>query len=177
MAEGAAIRERRGSLGLWILGPVLGLAALILAIGPLPQTGCGPEITLTGSGAGVFYLTLAAVLTASALGAGLWRLTRVGSRDALIRAAGFIGAVVVALVLARFIGGGSVAGVPTVMVFLVGLVVTFCAFSILVVSWWERARVEETGLTLPVYLLGTGLFVYPTLVDIVASFTSGTWAC
>jgi hypothetical protein len=177
MAEGAAIRGRRGSLGLWILGPVLGLAALILAIGPLPKTGCGPEVSITGSGAGVFYLALAGALTAAAIGTGAWRLARVGSRDALIRAAGFGGAVAVGLLLARLVGGSHTAAVPLVTVFVIGLVVTFCAFSILVVSWWERARTEEAGLALPVYLLGTGFFVYPSLVDIVASLTSGTWGC
>jgi hypothetical protein len=175
---GLAIRgPREGSLGPWILGPVLGLAALIVAIGPLPKTGCGHGITLTHSGAGIFYLALAAVLTALAIGTGIWWLTRVGRRDSLLRAAGFAGAVVLAAVLFAILDGSTVAGVPTVMVFLVGLVVTAGCFFALLATWRGRLRADQAGMTLPVYLLGTGLFVYPSLVDLVASLVSGTWGC
>jgi len=195
MTATLAIRGQDGGpLGRWIVGPLVGLAVLLGAIAVLPSHGCGHGITLTDSTAGIFYLALAVAATVIAVGAGIWRFRALGGDDAGPRGGEWrnddpadgrswtdprvIGAALfVVAVAALAILGGSEAATVLFFVVVLGLPATGGAFFLLLVAWVKRRKADEVGLTLPLYLLGSGLFVYPPLVDLVASTLSGTYRC
>jgi hypothetical protein len=166
-----------GPLGRWIVGPLVVLAALVGAVALLPSHGCGPGITLTHAAGGVLYLALAAVATGLAVGAGIWRLRRVDGTRAAVRAIAILVSVVVAILLLIVVGEGGIAAGLTFVVFILGLAATGGALLSLLAALVNRRDADEVGLALPLYLLGSGLFVYPPLVDIVAGTVSGTYGC
>jgi hypothetical protein len=186
MTAAPAIRRQGGlSLAVWVLGPVVGLAAVLAAFTLLPEHGCDRSFSLTGTTGGIVFLVVAGLATALAIGAGIWRFeclysgertdeqTPPPSRRTVLTT--LLSALAVLVALAVF-GGGQVLATEVFFVFILGAMATFVAFLMVAAAALLR-RPSEVGMVLPVYLVGSGLFIYPAFVDLAASFSSGTWGC
>jgi hypothetical protein len=179
-----AIRgEDGGPLGVWAVGPVIGFAAVLAAFTLLPEHGCDR----------LAFLAVAGLATLLAIGAGVWRFEglyrheRAGEGEEGVRDAPpppsrrsvvvTLLAALAVLVALAIIGGGQVLTTEVFFVFVLGAFATFIAFLMVAAGCLGRIRADEVGMALPVYLVGSGLFVYPAMIDLAASFSSGSWGC
>ncbi|HEY2477290.1 MAG TPA: hypothetical protein VGI17_01010 [Solirubrobacterales bacterium] len=72
MAATPAIGERGGSLGRWIVAPIVGAVVLVVVAFQMHEAGCGAS--LTDQAAGVVFSVLSAMAVLATLGLGAWRL-------------------------------------------------------------------------------------------------------
>jgi hypothetical protein len=187
MTAAPAIRRHGGGpLAVWVLGPVVGLAAVLAAFTLLPEHGCDRSFSLTGATGGIVFLAVAALATALAIGAGIWRFESLysderpdeqappPSRRSVLTT--LLSALAVLVALAIW-GGSQVLATEVFFAFILGGLATFVAFLMVAAAALFRRPSDEVGMALPVYLVGSGLFIYPVFVDLAASFSSGTWGC
>jgi hypothetical protein len=194
MTAAPAIQRRGGGpLGVWAVGPVIGLAAVLAALASLPEHGCNDGFSLTDSAAGIIFLAVAGIASALSIGAGVWRFEslyrheRAGeqaeaegdvppppSRRSVVGT--LLAALAILVALAAW-GGSDALATEVFFAFILGGLATFVAFLFVAVASVRRRPPDEVDMALPVYLVGSGLFVYPALVDLAFSFSSGTWGC
>jgi hypothetical protein len=188
MTAAPAIRREGGApLGVWVLGPVVGLAAVLAAAQPLPEQGCDHGYSMTHVTSGIFFLAVAGLAAALAIGTGIWRFERLyaderpdeqeappPSRRTVLTT--LLAALAVLVALAAF-GGSQVVATEVFFVAILGGLATFVAFLMVAGAALLRRRPDQVGMALPAYLVGSGLFVYPAVVDLFVSFSSGTWGC
>jgi hypothetical protein len=144
-------------LPLWILPPLLLLAAVVVAALSLPEVECGGEETEAGVD-GAVLVALVVFSAVATVAAGLFRLVTMtlrrqyGSRDAWILLAALLVVAVtgVAYAPAQSFAAGVAIG---------GLALTGLALLALVVAALARKRVEAVGILLPIYLFGAA-FAY-----------------
>lgn len=160
-------------LGLWICLPLLAWGVIWIAALSMPASDCDGYGTDTGEGEALIIVLVAAASLATA-GAALWRLVDLSREKAFSvrRDLAIGGSVVVAQTLAVF---ASTPRVRIQVLPLVGLLLTGLALLVLLVAWAARARPNQVGLLLPLYLLGAALFAYPLVGLLALASSSGTF--
>ena len=160
--------ERRAA---WIFVPALAVVLVYLVAGAaLPAADCdGVSDEASGFAQGMALLVTAGSSLACLAAAGrhLARLHRAGSRSAAV---GIAVAALAVLLGAVLISSGGEWIVP---VFVGGLITTGLSFLVLLATMASGRRVGEAGVTLPLYLTGMAIFVFPTVLFFFALGNSG----
>jgi hypothetical protein len=179
MAAAEAIRGPGGGpLGRWVIGPPAGLALLVAVSTQLGSHHCNGG-GLTSETLGIVFEVIGLGGAAVLVGAGLWRIAMLVRRRGGRRWADRRIVAVVLLVLLAFavftVRGNGLAEAAILGVLLLGLLVTVFCFLAVTVAWFQHQEVDEVGLLLPAYLIGSGLLVYLPVVGLVAAIVGGCW--
>ena len=150
------------------------LAALILvwlvADAALPASNCDGVSVEASDFAKVAALV---VIGAASLGACLAAAIRLGSS---LRSRDGRGPLAVLLAAAAIVLGAlllPIGGAPVIALFVLGLAATWVALLGLLVMLAAGRSKDRTGPLLPVYLLGCGLFLYPSVLFLFAIGNAG----
>jgi hypothetical protein len=173
-----------GSLAAWVVGPLLGLATLIVLATQLNAHICSEEMGLTDETVGLVFVLVAWAAIAAVVAAALLRLVLLVRRRRqdpemrrwVDRRAAFLiglGAAALAVYAAGGLSGG--AGAAFFVLFIFGFFATLVAFVSLAVAWAQRRGADEVGMLLPFYLAGSGLFVFLPVLVIAGIAVNGCW--
>jgi hypothetical protein len=158
-------------LAVWIFAPVLAVVLVYLVAGAaLPTADCdGISDEASGFAQGMALLVTAGASLGCLAAAGLHlaRLRRAGAGSASL---GIAVSVLVVLLGALLISTGGEWILPF---FAAGLIATGISFLVLLATVASGRTIDEVGVTLPLYLTGTAIFVYPTVLFFFALGNSG----
>jgi hypothetical protein len=177
-ADQAIQRQGGGPLGRWVVAPLAGLVALIAVATQLGSHNCGGG-GMTSEALGVVFEVIGLGGAAALVGAGLWRIAMLIRRRGGRRWADRRIVAVVLLALIVFAGfvvrDNDLAAAAILGVLLFGLLLTGFCFLAVTVAWLQRQEIDEVGMLLPAYLLGSALLVYLPVVAFVAVLVGGCW--
>jgi uncharacterized membrane protein len=158
-------------LGAWLFIPALAVVLVYLVAGSaLPAADCdGISDEASGFAQGMALLVTAgaSLCCLAAAGRHLTRLHRDGNGSASL---GIAVVVLVVLVGALLISVGDERIVPF---FVLGLIATGVCFLALLGIMLAGRTIDEVGVTLPFYLTGMAIFVFPTVLFFFALGNSG----
>jgi hypothetical protein len=151
---------------------LLGLAPVLLAAANLPSSNCDGEPVSDGIQTAVLIVvtsiaSLSLCIAAGMRLAGLWRQGHRALSMSSLRAL-----LVVALVVVALLGFEVVEHWVGIVLYL-GFLGTGLCMLILLVAWIARRDADGVGLLVPLYLLGTAIFIYPGLALFALAINSG----
>jgi len=179
MAAAPAIRVQAGGpLGRWVLGPLAGLAALLVLATQLRSHGCGAG-GLSSDPVGIAFEVIGLGGALLLFGLGIWRIVRLvrrrGGRRWLDRRI-LAGALVVLVAFVVYaVRHNQVAAAVSLGVLLFAALAGLFGFVALVVASIQGQDSDEVGILLPAYLIGVALGAYLPLVFIAAAVAGGCW--
>lgn len=159
-------------LALWIFGPLLGLAAVWLAIMNLPGSNCDGSPVEDGLQEAVLILVTCVASLATCLAA-LTRLKEMHRAGHWAASPGFLCGFVAALLIGAAVGGAAFGVQWIVALILIGVFGSAVLLVALLVAWVGRRNVDQAGPLVPAYLLGAGLACYPISTLFALAVESG----
>jgi hypothetical protein len=163
--------EHVGGRAVWVFLPLLALVVVwIAADATLPASDCDG---VSDEASGFARYLVLAVIGAASLGACAAAVLRI---SASFRAGEERGPLAVAVVGCAIVLGAfllPISGPPVVGLFVLGLAATGLSLLALLVSLPSTRAREHCAAVLPVYLLGCGLFVYPSVLFLFAIGNAG----
>jgi hypothetical protein len=180
MAAAPAIRAQGGGpLGRWVLGPLVGLVALLVLAFRLRARGCGAG-GLSSYPAGIAFEAIGLGGALLLLVLGVWRIVRLvrrrgGRRWVDRRILG--GSLIVLLAFVVYAVHDTQVGAAVILgVLLFAALAALFGFVALVVAAIQGRSSDEVGALLPAYLVGAALGAYLPLVFVAAALVGGCWS-
>lgn len=160
----------RGELALWIGIPILAFVVVFNVGDGLPSPECGEGGGATSGEVSLFEILVAVATFAGVVAAAL-RLSVLGRRG-LLSSRHLIGltAILLAAGLVVLVWGWTALGGALIVS---GGVITAASLVALVLAWVLSRDVDQVGVLLPVYLLGSALLCYPALLILAVIDQSG----
>lgn len=183
MDDSVGRRRRSTSLALWVSGPVLALAAIVLLFAALPPVDCAAIGWSAGdSPQRTALIAFSSIASLGLAIAGVRQLVALRRRRQFRRRLPRLSWRAAALALAAI---AALALLIPAHLLLFPLFFLFCAIYVggmlftgiallgLAIAWVSGRHVEDVGAVLPLYLLGSGLFYLPSAATFAVTVGDG----